>query len=87
MTTRKRQLRNGRSLWLAYRAPRIKTVSAAGGKTADVLIVGAGISGALIGELLAAQDYSVVFIDRRGPAIPVVDQIAEATAGLGGSAE
>jgi glycine/D-amino acid oxidase-like deaminating enzyme len=36
-------------------------------KTADVLIVGAGISGALIGELLAAQGYSVVFIDRRGP--------------------
>lgn len=67
MTTRKRQLRNGRSLWLAYPAPRIKTVSAAGGKTADVLIIGAGISGALIGELLAAQGYSVVFIDRRGP--------------------
>lgn len=66
MTTRKRQLRNGRSLWLAYPAPRIKTVSAAH-ENADVLIVGAGISGALIGELLAAQDYSVVFIDRRGP--------------------
>lgn len=67
MATRKRQLRNGRSLWFAYPAPRIKTVSAIDGTTADVLIVGAGISGALIGELLAAQGYSVVFIDRRGP--------------------
>lgn len=67
MATRKRQLRNGRSLWFAYPAPRIKTVSVARGMTADVLIVGAGISGALIGELLVAQGYSVLFIDRRGP--------------------
>jgi glycine/D-amino acid oxidase-like deaminating enzyme len=67
LATHKKQLRNGRSLWFAYPSPRIKTVSATHGKTADVLIVGAGISGALIGELLAAQGHSVVFIDRRGP--------------------
>ena len=32
----------------------------------DVLVVGAGISGALIAELLAADDHRVVIVDRRG---------------------
>ena len=32
----------------------------------DVLVVGAGVSGALIAELLAADDHRVVIVDRRG---------------------
>lgn len=67
MATRKRQLRSGRSLWFAYRAPRIRTFAASRAHAADVLIVGAGISGALIGELLSARGHSVILIDRRGP--------------------
>jgi glycine/D-amino acid oxidase-like deaminating enzyme len=67
LATRKRQLRNGRSLWFAYPAPRIKTVQAKSEMTADVLIVGAGISGALIGELLSSRGHSVILVDRRGP--------------------
>ena len=67
MPTRKKQLRNGRSLWFAFPAPRIKTIPLEPPLATDILIIGAGISGALIGELLSAQGYSVLLIDRRGP--------------------
>lgn len=66
MATRKKQLRNGRSVWFAFRAPRISTSRAKGTLSTDILIIGAGISGALIGELLSAQGFSVILIDRRG---------------------
>lgn len=52
---------------MALRAPRIPTQRLKGTVTTDILIIGAGISGALIGELLSAQGFSVALIDRRGP--------------------
>lgn len=33
----------------------------------DVLVVGAGVSGALVAEVLAADGHSVAIVDRRGP--------------------
>jgi len=39
----------------------------AGSVTADVVVVGAGISGALIAERLATSGFRVVIVDRRGP--------------------
>lgn len=52
---------------MALRAPRIPTKRVEGTISTDILIIGAGISGALTGELLSAQGFSVVLIDRRGP--------------------
>ena len=34
----------------------------------DVLVIGAGISGALVAEMLAADGHGVAIVDRRGPA-------------------
>jgi glycine/D-amino acid oxidase-like deaminating enzyme len=62
-----RDLRSGTSLWQARRALAVPTQRLAGDIACDVLIVGAGISGALTAELLAADGHKVAIVDRRGP--------------------
>ncbi|MHB8384715.1 MAG: NAD(P)/FAD-dependent oxidoreductase [Candidatus Binataceae bacterium] len=65
--TRNRKLRTSTPVWIAYprripRAQRLKKDLAT-----DVLVVGAGISGALIAYSLAREGHRVAMIDRRGP--------------------
>jgi glycine/D-amino acid oxidase-like deaminating enzyme len=65
--TVKKGLRAGTPVWMAYprhicRGEQLKRDS----KT-DVLIVGAGISGALVAYTLARDGHRVLIIDRRGP--------------------
>ncbi len=60
-------LRGGRPVWSAYRAPRVPTVMLTREISADVLVVGMGISGAMIAEALTDEGWEVVMIDRRGP--------------------
>ncbi|MER9305086.1 FAD-binding oxidoreductase [Mesorhizobium sp. M0293] len=64
---RKLDLRTGRPVWSAYRAPAVPTDSLTRDVKADVLIVGMGISGAMMAEALTAQGHVVICIDRRGP--------------------
>lgn len=64
---RKLDLRSGRPVWSAYRAPAVPTTALARDAKADVLVIGMGISGAMIAEALTADGRSVVCIDRRGP--------------------
>ncbi|KQU84215.1 FAD-dependent oxidoreductase [Mesorhizobium sp. Root102] len=64
---RKLDLRTGPPVWSAYRAPTVPTDSLTRDAKADVLIVGMGISGAMMAEALTANGHSVVCIDRRGP--------------------
>ncbi|MBX3578936.1 MAG: FAD-binding oxidoreductase [Rhizobiaceae bacterium] len=64
---RKLDLRTGRPVWLAYRAPRVASAKLNRDVRADVLVVGMGISGAMAAEALTADGHSVVAIDRRGP--------------------
>lgn len=64
---RKLDLRTGRPVWFAYRAPTVPTNRLTRDIKADVLIVGMGISGAMMAETLTAAGHSVVMIDRRGP--------------------
>lgn len=64
---RKLDLRTGRPVWFAYRAPKVPTNRLTRDIKADVLIVGMGISGAMMAETLTAAGHSVVMIDRRGP--------------------
>ncbi|HEV2897751.1 MAG TPA: FAD-dependent oxidoreductase [Pseudaminobacter sp.] len=63
----KLDLHTGKPVWSAYRVPSVPTSRLARDVKADVLIVGMGISGAMIAETLTAQGLSVVGIDRRGP--------------------
>ncbi|RWC54152.1 FAD-binding oxidoreductase [Mesorhizobium sp.] len=64
---RKLDLRTGRPVWSAYRAPAVPTDSLTRNVKTDVLVVGMGISGAMMAEALTADGHQVICIDRRGP--------------------
>ncbi len=64
---RKLDLRSGRPVWFAYRAPSVPTEKLTRDVKTDVLIVGMGISGAMAAETLTTAGHSVICIDRRGP--------------------
>lgn len=64
---RKLDLHTGRPVWSAYRAPSVPVTPLKRDATADVLVVGMGISGAMIAEALASDGHRVICIDRRGP--------------------
>jgi glycine/D-amino acid oxidase-like deaminating enzyme len=65
--TAKKKLKSGVAVWTAY--PRRLPVASPLTRdvTADVLVVGAGISGALIAYSLTREGHRVVVVDRRGP--------------------
>ena len=65
--TRTLDLRTGRPVWRAYRAPAVPCTPLRRDVRTDVLVVGMGISGAMVAELLTAAGLGVVLIDRRGP--------------------
>ncbi|PWK71707.1 FAD-dependent oxidoreductase [Aminobacter sp. AP02] len=65
--TRKLDLRTGRPVWYAYRAPSVPTGKLTRDVKTDVAVIGMGISGAMIAEALTEAGCSVVCIDRRGP--------------------
>nr|WP_210315027.1 FAD-dependent oxidoreductase [Aminobacter aganoensis] len=67
IVTRKLDLRTGRPVWYAYRAPTVPTGRLTRDIKADVAIVGMGISGAMVAEALTDAGMSVACIDRRGP--------------------
>lgn len=64
---RKLDLRSGRPVWYAYRAPSVPTGRLARDIRTDVAIIGMGISGAMVAEALTDAGMSVACIDRRGP--------------------
>jgi glycine/D-amino acid oxidase-like deaminating enzyme len=63
---RKLDLRTGTPVWEAYRVPRIPTQRLTQDSQCDVLVVGLGISGAMLAEALTAEGLSVIGVDRRG---------------------
>lgn len=64
--TRKLDLRTGRSIWQARRCPPVPQSKLARDIVCDALVVGAGISGALIADSLSDAGLEVVVVDRRG---------------------
>ncbi|MBN9216909.1 MAG: FAD-binding oxidoreductase [Mesorhizobium sp.] len=64
---RKLDLRTGRPVWSAYRAPAVPTSALTRDARTDVLVIGMGISGAMMAEALTARGHDVICIDRRGP--------------------
>ncbi len=65
--THHQDLRTGRPVWLSSRRPAIPVQTLSRPISCDVLVVGAGISGALIAENLTDAGLDVVLVDRRGP--------------------
>jgi glycine/D-amino acid oxidase-like deaminating enzyme len=64
--TVKRDLRTGDPIWLDRKLPPIDTSRLTRSISCDVLVVGAGISGAIIAEALSDAGLKVVIVDRRG---------------------
>ena len=64
--TAKKNLRSGVPVWMAYPRRTPVTRQMERDLSTDVLVVGAGISGALIAYSLAKEGHRVVVIDRRG---------------------
>jgi glycine/D-amino acid oxidase-like deaminating enzyme len=66
MATVRRRLRSGHAVWEDRRAIRVPHAPLRGDVQAEVLVMGAGITGALIADALAAAGRDVAIIDRRG---------------------
>ena len=64
--TQERDLRTGRPVWLEGRLPAIPAKTLTRAVSCDVLVVGAGISGAIIAEALSDAGLDVIIADRRG---------------------
>src|SRR3990170_5634699 len=62
-----RDLRTGLSLWLAKKPAPFRIDETVTGIRADVVVVGTGISGALVADALTQAGYSVLALDRREP--------------------
>src|SRR5579871_2138363 len=67
MITHRRNLRTHDSLWLHERAPHIPYRALQRDVSTEVLIIGGGITGALLAQVLAADGFEVVLVDRRVP--------------------
>ncbi len=67
MLTKTRDLRTGRSVWQAKRQPRFPRHEITGDTQADVVVIGAGISGAMQADMLSTAGFDVLVVDRRGP--------------------
>lgn len=65
--TRHRDLRTGRTVWQERRLPALPGGPLGRRRSADVLVVGAGISGAMAADALSDAGLSVLVVDRRRP--------------------
>jgi glycine/D-amino acid oxidase-like deaminating enzyme len=67
VVTKSKDLRTGRSVWQAGRASPVPHRRLTRDIETDV-IVGAGITGAMLADTLSAEGFKVAVVDRRGPA-------------------
>ena len=65
--TQSRDLRTGTPVWLDRGLPRVASRQLTESLDVEVVVVGGGISGALVADALVQAGLSVVVLDRRGP--------------------
>ena len=66
--TEVRDLHSGVPIWARYPKPSLPTGALTSSMRTDVVVVGAGITGALVAEAAAAMGLATVVLDRRPPA-------------------
>lgn len=62
-------LRDGITVWETRSVPTLRANPLFENIATDVLVVGAGVTGALVAEALTGAGFSVAILDRRGPAM------------------
>ena len=67
--TPKKRLRTGRSIWSDTAHPPLRTHALKTSLKCDIVIVGAGVSGAFMADALSRHWENVVVLDRRDPAM------------------
>ena len=67
MLTQKRDLRTGLAVWLARKPAPLAPDKSLADIRADVVVVGTGISGALVADALLNVGFSLLAVDRRKP--------------------
>ena len=68
VVTKPKNLRTGRSIWECQRASSVPHGPLVRDVETDVLVIGAGITGAMIADALDTSGLKVVIVDKRGPA-------------------
>ncbi len=68
MVTKPKDLRTGRSVWQQHHAPPVPHRPLKRDLETDVLVIGAGITGAMVADALRGTGLRVAVVDRRGPA-------------------
>jgi glycine/D-amino acid oxidase-like deaminating enzyme len=66
--TKSKDLRTGRSVWQTGRASPVPRRPLTRDIETDVLVIGAGITGAMVADALSTEGFKVAVVDRRGPA-------------------
>ena len=67
MRTPQRNLRTGLTYWQSRPLPHIPVTPLLSDRTTEVVVIGAGITGAMAAEELTAAGLRVTIVDRRGP--------------------
>ena len=67
MLTKEQKLYTGKPVWTAYSKPRIPTLHMERGFSTDIVIIGSGVSGAMIAEALSGHGLDIAIVDRRKP--------------------
>ncbi|ESQ77363.1 FAD-binding oxidoreductase [Asticcacaulis sp. YBE204] len=62
-----KNLRTGEPVWLSHPVPRLGTGALKRDRKTDIVIIGAGVTGAMAAEALTAEGFSVIMLDRRPP--------------------
>jgi glycine/D-amino acid oxidase-like deaminating enzyme len=68
VVTQSKNLRTGHSVWQQHRSPPLPHRPLKRDLKTDVLVIGAGITGAMVADALSSQSLDVTVVDRRGPA-------------------
>ena len=68
MATSAKDLRTGRPIWTGRHAPSVWQLTLSNDCKTDVVVIGAGLTGAIVADALASSGVKVAVVDKRGPA-------------------
>jgi glycine/D-amino acid oxidase-like deaminating enzyme len=67
VATSAKDLRTGRPIWTGRHAPGVSQLTLSNDCKTDVVVIGAGLTGAIVADALASSGVKVAVVDKRGP--------------------